>query len=93
MVSPIESIFLFPVRSIKLWAVEDLELGDFGFAVQRLQERLIHLGFYDGPIDGYLSPETQSALRKAQSYFRLQVTGCCDAMTWQTLQNQKLATA
>jgi hypothetical protein len=37
--------------------------------------------------------ETQSALRHAQSYFRLQVTGCCDAMTWQTLQTQKLATA
>lgn len=90
MISPVESIFPFPVRSIKLWAMEDLELGDFGFAVQRLQEKLIHLGFYDGPIDGYLSLETELAIRLAQSYLRLQVTGRCDTKTWQTLHKQTL---
>ncbi|AFY36599.1 Peptidoglycan-binding domain 1 protein [[Leptolyngbya] sp. PCC 7376] len=81
-----ETFVKLPERSIKLRASGELELGDFGFSVQKLQEHLIRLGFYDGPIDGYLSPETAVSLRQAQAYLRLQVTGCCDAMTWQTLR-------
>ena len=82
-----------PERSIKLRDSGELELGDFGFSVQRLQEVLIKLGFYDGPIDGYLSPETAMSLRQAQTFFCLQATGCCDTVTWKKLQKVYLRSA
>lgn len=85
-----ETIFSFPVRSIKLWESGELQLGDFGFAVQKLQQLLIQLDFYDGPIDGYLSPETEFSLRSAQSYFCLSSTGCCDCQTWQILREKSV---
>lgn len=88
-----EAFIKLPERSIKLRDSGELELGDFGFSVQRLQESLIKLGFYDGPIDGYLSPETATSLRQAQTYLRLQATGCCDTVTWSKLQKISLRTA
>lgn len=88
-----DNFLKLPERSIKLRDSGELELGDFGFSVQRLQEILIKLGFYDGPIDGYLSPETAKSLRHAQAYFCLQATGCCDTVTWQKLQKVSLRTA
>lgn len=88
-----ETFVKLPERSIKLRDSGELELGDFGFSVQRLQEILIKLGFYDGPIDGYLSLETETSLRQAQAYFCLQATGCCDKSTWSKLQNMSLRTA
>ncbi len=82
-----------PERSIKLRESGELELGDFGFSVQKLQEILIKLGFYDGPIDGYLSPETSKSIRKAQGFLRLEKTGCCDALTWRLLRAHSLRSA
>ena len=81
-----ETFAKLPERSIKLRESGELELGDFGFSVQKLQESLIKLGFYDGPIDGYLSPETASSLCQAQAHLRLNVTGYCDTLTWQMLR-------
>ena len=81
-----DAIFLFPVRAIKLLDSDVLQLGDFGFLVQRLQETLIHSGFYDGPIDGYFSYETERSIRQVQRHYRLKITGQCDATIWQALQ-------
>ena len=81
-----ETFSKLPERSIKLRESGELELGDFGFSVQKLQESLIKLGFYDGPIDGYLSPETALSLSQAQAHLRLNVTGYCDPLTWQMLR-------
>ncbi|NJN71531.1 MAG: peptidoglycan-binding protein [Limnothrix sp. RL_2_0] len=89
MTGSIDTIFMFPVRSIQLREQDILQLGDFGFSVQKVQqEYLIRLGFYDGPIDGYLSPETENAIRLAQLSLRLDVTGQCDLMTTQALQSR-----
>lgn len=88
-----ETFVRLPERSIKLRESGELELGDFGFSVQRLQEILIKLDFYDGPIDGYLSPETARSLRQAQAFLRLKTTGCCDPLTWQRLQQSCLKSA
>lgn len=88
MTASIDQIFMFPVRSIQLREQDVLQLGDFGFSVQKVQEYLIRLGFYDGPIDGYLSPETENAIRLAQLSLRLNVTGQCDLMTTQALQSR-----
>ncbi|MGB2924315.1 MAG: peptidoglycan-binding domain-containing protein [Limnothrix sp.] len=80
--------FLFPVRSIQLKELDVLQLGDFGFSVQRVQQTLIELGLYDGPIDGYLSTETEKAIRRAQECFQLNATGKCDMLTLRALQAQ-----
>lgn len=90
MTGSIDKIFMFPVRSIQLREQDVLQLGDFGFSVQKVQECLIRLGFYDGPIDGYLSPETENAIRLAQLSLQLNVTGQCDLMTTQALQSRSL---
>lgn len=92
MTASIDKIFMFPVRSIQLREQDVLQLGDFGFSVQKVQESLIRLGFYDGPIDGYLSPETENAIRQAQLSLRLDVTGQCDLMTTKALQSRSLLT-
>lgn len=85
MTGSADAIFMFPVRAIRLAETEVLQLGDFGFKVQRLQQILIRLGFYDGAIDGYFCHETEWAIRQAQQHFQLTVTGQYDPETWQVL--------
>lgn len=90
MTGSADAIFMFPIRAITLFEPDILQLGDFGFAVQKLQEKLIQLNFYDGPIDGYFSEETEQSLRKVQASLGIKVTGQCDALTWQALQTIQL---
>lgn len=86
MTGSADAIFMFPIRTIALFEPDVLQLGDFGFAVQKLQEKLIQFDFYDGPIDGYFSEETEQSLRQCQASLGIKVTGQCDTTTWQALE-------
>ena len=70
---------------LPIWANEDLLLEDViatvpyypelaldvnGSATQRLQERLIQLGYLDGRADGFYGEKTQEAVRQLESYVR-----------------------
>jgi peptidoglycan hydrolase-like protein with peptidoglycan-binding domain len=47
-------------------ALQNLQLGDKGIAVERLQEALKKQGFYNGPIDGKYDGDVKAAVEKMQ---------------------------
>lgn len=64
-----------------------LRRGDKGEAVKELQSLLIKNGF-DLPkygADGDFGTETETAVKKLQSYRDLTINGTCDAKTWAAL--------
>jgi peptidoglycan hydrolase-like protein with peptidoglycan-binding domain len=62
-----------------------LRMGMSGPAIARLQDRLRHLGFYEGEIDGVFGPQTQAAVRAAQANFDLEADGVVGPATWRAL--------
>jgi Putative peptidoglycan binding domain len=62
--------------------------NDDGYlSVERaVQEELAELGYYHGPVDGAIGPETQRAIRWFQSVDKIPVTGRIDAATLRALQ-------
>jgi peptidoglycan hydrolase-like protein with peptidoglycan-binding domain len=62
-----------------------LSRGSRGPAVRRLQSLLVSRGFNPGIIDGIFGPNTESAVRAAQTQYRLPVTGVVDVRTWTAL--------
>ncbi|PSN18390.1 hypothetical protein C7271_12745 [filamentous cyanobacterium CCP5] len=62
-----------------------LQLGSQGPSVQQLQARLMQLGYYDGPVDGFFGPATQSAVRAFQSDQALEANGIVRDQTWAEL--------
>jgi hypothetical protein len=50
-----------------------------------VQKELTQLGYYQGPIDGAIGPETEKAVRWFQSVDKLPVTGQVDSQTLQAL--------
>jgi peptidoglycan hydrolase-like protein with peptidoglycan-binding domain len=63
--------------------------NDVVFAQQRLKER----GYYSGPVDGVIGPNTEAALRGYQRDQRLSVTGKLDAQTVRALGSETGAAA
>jgi hypothetical protein len=56
-------------------------------SVERVvQEELAELGYYSGPVDGTISPETQRAIRWFRSVAKIPVTGRIDSATLRALQ-------
>ena len=51
-----------------------------------VQEELAKLGYYYGPVDGTIGPETQRAIRRFQSVAKMPVTGRIDSETLKALQ-------
>ena len=51
-----------------------------------VQEELGQLGYYYGPVDGAIGPETQRAIRQFQTVARIPVTGRIDSATLRALQ-------
>jgi hypothetical protein len=51
-----------------------------------VQEELAKLGYYYGPVDGAIGPETQRAIRWFQSVAKMPVTGRIDSETLRALQ-------
>lgn len=64
-----------------------LQLGNSGSAVTQLQNRLSALGFYQGPITGFYSELTETAVRDFQRSRRLNVNGIADPTTLAALQD------
>jgi hypothetical protein len=52
-----------------------------------VQQELSQLGYYHGPIDGLIGPQTTEAVRGFQSFDKLPVTGQIDGPTLKALQN------
>ena len=52
-----------------------------------VQQELSQLGYYHGPIDGLIGPQTTEAVREFQSFDKLSVTGQIDGPTLKALQN------
>jgi N-acetylmuramoyl-L-alanine amidase len=50
-----------------------------------VQQQLSELGYYDGPIDGLIGPQTAKAVRSFQSHDNLSVTGQIDRPTLKAL--------
>ena len=61
--------------------------GNGYLSVERaVQEELAELGYYHGPVDGTIGPETQRAIRWFQSVAKIPVTGRIDSATLRALQ-------
>ena len=66
----------------------DTFYDDNGYVdVQRVvQERLAELGYYHGPVDGAIGPETERAIGWFQSVAKIPVSGRLDGATLRALQ-------
>jgi peptidoglycan hydrolase-like protein with peptidoglycan-binding domain len=51
-----------------------------------VQQELSQRGYYDGPIDGVMGPQTAKAVRRFQSVDQLSVTGEIDGPTLEALR-------
>ena len=51
-----------------------------------VQRALAQLGYYHGPVDGVVGPQTEKAIRWFQSADRLPVTGEIDSATLRALR-------
>lgn len=60
---------------------QELKLGDTGDAVEKVQERLIKLGYMNGPADGKYGKNTENAIGSFQRQNELPVTGRVDLDT------------
>jgi peptidoglycan hydrolase-like protein with peptidoglycan-binding domain len=62
-----------------------LRYGMEGPAVERLQERMRSLGFYDGVVDGVFGPQTEAAVQALQRNFEIEADGIVGPVTWTVL--------
>ena len=60
---------------------ETLQYGDKGEAVEKVQSRLLELGYFTGSVGGNYLDLTKSAVAAFQSAAKLNVTGIVDAQT------------
>jgi peptidoglycan hydrolase-like protein with peptidoglycan-binding domain len=51
-----------------------------------VQQELSQRGYYHGPIDGVMGPQTAKAVRRFQSVDQLSATGQIDGLTLQALR-------
>ena len=58
----------------------ELTVGSKGSATQRLQQRLIQLGFLNDKADGYYGANTQQAVKELEAYVRVLEQEAIDAM-------------
>jgi peptidoglycan hydrolase-like protein with peptidoglycan-binding domain len=74
-------------------AIGLLRNGDAGAAVERVQRALTDLGYYDGPISGYLGDLTETAIRQFQTDQGLPVDGVVGPTTESALFGAAIAPA
>jgi len=55
---------------------------------EETQQLLSVLGFYSGPVDGITGPRTKTALKAAQTTYKLKVTGKADQATLERLRQE-----
>jgi peptidoglycan hydrolase-like protein with peptidoglycan-binding domain len=56
-------------------------------SVQKLQQELGQLNYYEGPVDGYMGPQTVAAVKDLQRDAHLPQTGVMNAATQSALAN------
>jgi hypothetical protein len=61
-------------------------LGAYDDYTAAVQRALAQLGYYHGPVDGVVGPQTEKAIRWFQSVDRLPVTGEIDSATLRALR-------
>jgi Putative peptidoglycan binding domain len=61
---------------------ETIGMGDSGAAVAELQQRLEHLGYYTGSVDGQYGESTEAAVREFQSAIGENADGIVGTGTW-----------
>ena len=61
-------------------------LGTYDNYIVAVQRALAQLGYYHGPVDGVVGPQTEKAIRWFQSVDRLPVTGEIDSATLRALR-------
>ena len=59
---------------------------DYNDVTVAVQQALTQLGYYHGPVDGVVGPQTETAIRWFQSVDRLPVTGQIDSATLRALR-------
>lgn len=62
-----------------------LRLGMQGDAVEKLQKRLKVLGFFSNAVTGYFGTSTESAVKAAQTKFKMTADGIVGGETWRLL--------
>jgi hypothetical protein len=62
-----------------------LRLGSMGAEVNTLQQRLTHLGFYSGAVDGVFGGGTESAVRRFQRASAINEDGLVGDETWRLI--------
>ena len=60
--------------------------SDYSDVILAVQQALAQLGYYHGPVNGVVGPQTEEAIRWFQSVYRLPVTGEIDSATLRALQ-------
>lgn len=63
--------------------------GDWNEHVTLLQERLRHLGYYEGSADGHYGPGTEAAVRLLQEATGIEPTARVEEITWEALERQE----
>ena len=56
-------------------------------SVKKLQQQLGQLNYYEGPVDGYMGPQTIAAIKDLQRQAGLPQTGTMNAVTQKALDN------
>jgi hypothetical protein len=64
----------------------DYNYDGYSSVERAVQEELAELGYYHGPADGTIGPETQRAIRWFQSVDKIPVTGRIDSALLRALQ-------
>jgi len=63
----------------------DDNAGNYSEIIIAVQKELTQLGYYHGPVNGLIGPETEGAIRWFQSVYKLPVTGQIDDRTLKAL--------
>lgn len=74
-VTPSASVAVYWYRKAIRQGSEDAEANLIGLVTENVKRSLYRLGYYNGPIDGKLSPETRDAIRQYQYQNNLDADG------------------
>jgi hypothetical protein len=68
------------------YSYDNYSARDYSDVILAVQRALVQLGYYHGPVDGVVGPQTEKAIRWFQSVDRLPVTGDIDSATLRALR-------
>ncbi len=72
-----------PVPEVKI--EKKLRMGDIGYDVMALQERLREMGFYSGYLNCTYNTELEEAVKELEAQFSLKADGICDENVYKIL--------